>query len=276
MTELLVMFTTTDQQLITAFVAHQKVRGFSARTIDRRVWSLEHLARAGELGEHTPTSIEIFLSRWPSAQSRYSIRSDVHQFYRWAIRRGLLTTDPTDGVDPPRLPKRAATPLSSAQLRAALAATRNNDERIAIMLGAYAGLRCSEIAALDMGDVHRGSKPVIVVRQGKGGVDGVVPLAPELAAALPLHGKAVPYRNGQSVGHAIRQVFRRAGVKARPHDLRHTFCTAVAKRANGNLRLAQRLMRHASITATERYIRWNPEGSDVVAGLHDDELGAAA
>lgn len=255
-----------DQLLLHDFVAHQRVRGFSGRTIERRRWSLRKLAEAGPYDSHTPESIEVFLSRWPSAQSRYSVRSDCHQFYRWAIRRGRLETDPTDSVDPPRLPKRAATPLAVEDLALAIDHA-NLEQRRAVMLGAYAGLRCSEIAALSAVDVHRG-RGVIVVRGGKGGKDGVVPLAPALAEALPLRGKCVPYPDGQAVGAAIRRLFRACGIDARPHDLRHTFGTEAAQRAAGNMELVRRLMRHESIQTTQIYTAWDPPGGDVVRALY--------
>jgi integrase len=127
----------------------------------------------------------------------------------------------------------------------------------------------SEIAALDMADVDREAR-ILVVRCGKGGRDDVVPLADELAAVLPASGPAVSYATGAAVSDAIRRVYRRAGVKARrPHDLRASFGTAAARRAQGNMRLVQRLMRHASVTSTERYVQWNPDGGEVVNGLHD-------
>lgn len=262
------MGTTTDTQLITAFAAHQRVRGFSARTVARRTWSLGHLAAAGPLAEHDAASLELFLSRWPSAQSRYSVRSDCHQFYRWAIRRGHLAADPTEQVDPPRLRQRQATPLSDDELRAAILRA-NGDQRRAVMLGAYAGLRMSEIAALDMRDVHR-DRRLLVVRDGKGGRDAVVPLADELAAVLPDIGAAVGYPHGQAVGAAVRRLFRLCGIRARPHDLRHTFGTAVARRSGGNMVLVAKLLRHASVTTSQRYVAWDPAGAEVIDALYGD------
>jgi integrase/recombinase XerD len=260
------MQTLTDAQLIHAYAAHQRVRGFSQRTIDRRTWSLEHLAAQGMLATHDAHAIELFLSRWPSAQSRYSVRSDVKQFYRWAIRRGELEQNPTDDVDPPKLPKRSATPLSTVDLMEAIR-LGNPAQRRAVMLGAYAGLRCGEIAALQMADVHR-ERGVIVVRNGKGGKDGIVPLSPVLALVLPQRGKAVSYQTGQAVGSEIRRLFRKAGIDARPHDLRHSFGTEAARRANGNMELVRRLMRHESITTTQRYVEWNPDGGYVIDHLY--------
>jgi integrase len=46
-----------------------------------------------------------------------------------------------------------------------------------------------------------------------------------------------------------------------PHAFRHYFVTAVLRGSGGNLKLAQELARHRSITVTQRY-----------AHLADDEL----
>lgn len=78
----------------------------------------------------------------------------------------------------------------------------------------------------------------------------------------------MPYGNGQAVGAALRRLFRRCGIAARPHDARHTFGTAIAVRSNGNVWTVARLMRHASIGTAQRYVRWVPDGAELVSGLH--------
>lgn len=82
------------------------VAGRSRRTIERRQWSLglwvEHLERAGlALEAATVWDVEAFLARWPAAQSRQSIRSDLVQLYRWMVRRGLAGENPVELVDAP-------------------------------------------------------------------------------------------------------------------------------------------------------------------------------
>jgi len=250
----------------TDFVNHQRVRGFSEATIRRRIWSLKQLAAVGPLDTHDADSIEAFLLRWPSPSTRRAVLSDLSAFYGWAVRRGHLTYNPAAEVDRPRVPSRDATPLSAGDLRRVLEVA-NVDQRRAIMLGAWAGLRCAEIAALDASDVHR-DLGVLVVRNGKGGKDGVVPLAVELAAVLPLTGKVVRYPSGAAVGRAMRRAFTKAGVVARPHDTRHSFGTALASRSGGNMPLVARLMRHESYQTSQRYVRWSGDGAEMVSGLH--------
>ena len=264
----------TDRQLIAGFAAHQQVRGFSPRTVERRNWSLTLFTGTGHLAQQTPATVELFLSRFVAAQTRQSVLSDLRQFYAWAHRRGLLTANPTTDVDPIRVPRRAATPLSAEHLRLAIN-TAHGDLLRAIMLGAYAGLRMSEITTLDSANVYH-DLGLIVVRNGKGGTSEPIPLAPELAAVLTgIVGQVVSYKDRIAVSAAIRRHFRAHGIPNRPHDLRHSFGTAAARKANGNMLTVATLMRHASISTSQRYVRWNADGAAIVAGLHDPPAEAA-
>jgi integrase/recombinase XerD len=238
---------------------HQTDRGFSPRTIGRRAWSLALWAEHCHLADVDITTagmlnVEDFLGRWPSPQSRYSVRSDLHQFYMFAVTRGLLTVDPTANVPAAKVPKRCSTPIDPTVV-GRLIDTAVGLDRLVLMLAACAGLRVSEIANLDGADVdleHR----VLTVRCGKGGSDSSVPIVDELAVELagwPSTGRLVPMC-GASVGDRIRRLLRRHGVTGRPHDLRHTFAAVMHDRL-GNLYEVSVLMRHAEVATTQRYVR---------------------
>lgn len=57
----------------------------------------------------------------------------------------------------------------------------------------------------------------------------------------------------EGAANRIRRVLRRAGVRRRAHDLRATYATRVL-RLTGNVHLVARLLGHASIATTERYL----------------------
>ena len=246
------------------------MRGFSARTVDRRTWTLCRwlpYLDGRALADASAVDVEAFLARLPSAQTRYSLRSDLAMFYRWAIRRGLLENDPTVDTDPPKVPRRLPTPVAAAEVRHLLD-TLDGVDRLAVMLAARAGLRVSEIAALRGEDIDLEQRR-ITVRAGKGGSDGTVPLAAELAAELagwPRQGRLIDL-NGPAVAERIRRAFRRHGIAGRPHDLRAAFATAAADASGGNIVLVQQLMRHAEIATTMRYVAVDPAGTDIVDRL---------
>jgi integrase/recombinase XerD len=243
------------------FLTHQRVaRGFSERTIARRAWTLglwvDHVG--GDLTAATADDVEAFLGNYPGAQTRYSMRSDINQLYRFLERRGIAEHNPAALVEAPRLPRRAASPVTT------VGATR-----LAVMLAAYAGLRVSEIAALRGEDIDL-ANGMLMVRNGKGGKDDPVPLAPALADELalwPRSGHLFTARSGAAIAARIRAAYRRLGIMARPHDLRHSFGTEAA-RTSGDLRAVQRLMRHRSIATTERYVDYWPSGGDIVASMY--------
>jgi integrase/recombinase XerD len=269
---------------IKQFSAYQQFRGFSPKTIKRRDWTLTHLAdhiAPRPLLEVDADEILMFLAARPAASTRYSLLSDIRQFFRWAIMHDHATIDPTAKIDPPRTPHREPNPLTTAQIHRAIGAARPRT-RLMIMLGAYAGLRVSEIAALHIDAVAHPGR--IAVRQGKGSKDRGVPLAAELAAELERwrtrgrigsDGRVFPDATADSVSACIRTVFRRVGIDNRPHDLRAAFATTTAERCNGNLVLVAHLLGHASVTTTQRYVGWNPEGAGIVDDLYGDDPDAA-
>lgn len=260
--------------LIAQYTAHQRVQGFSPRTVHRRVWSLglwrRHLADRGAcVTTATVDHLESFLARWPSAQSRYSIRSDIHQLYRFIARRHLADcADPTEMLDAPKLPRRRATPIDAATV-AVLVAHLTGSDRLIVMLAAYGGLRVSEIAAVSGEDVDLAGRWLRVV--GKGDREDLIPLSHRLADELarwPRRGRLGPYRSGSSVSNRIRVLLRRHGIDGRPHDLRHSFANEAMAVSGDNLVKVQRLMRHAEIATTMRYLKPPGDLHAVVDGMY--------
>lgn len=97
--------------------------------------------------------------------------------------------------------------------------------------------------------------------RGKGGTLATVPLHPlvrALAETMPRTGFWFPgsdagHVHRGSVGAAITRAMRRAGVLGTPHACRHFYGTATLRAAGGNLRTAQRALRHADIRSTAIY-----------------------
>jgi site-specific recombinase XerD len=210
-----------------------------------------------------------------SGSSIINSLSCVRSYCKWAMRKGHLSGDPTALVEFPRKSRAVPRALRIEQLRELLSAMgepadltewerwqwRRNRRAVYLML--YAGLRLAETAALAWADVDLESG-YLVVREGKGGHDRVVPLHQVMVAELG----AVPIaaRAGAVAGHpdgshltcrSIENIFRRwmqrLGFKVSAHQLRHTFATQLLHHG-GNLRAIQELMGHMSLATTERYL----------------------
>lgn len=263
--------------LIESFVAYQQGRAFSRATIRRRVTAisgfLDFLAPA-DAAEATPNDVEEWLRGFPGPQTRYSYRSDLKIFYRWAVRRDLARHNPVDDTDPPRLPKRLPRPLQAEDLAAALAVA-DGEVQLMILLGAFAGLRVSEIAKLSTAEIFLDRRPAVLrVNQGKGCKDRIVPIHPTIASRLGGidHGWLFPSRDGhiqaQTVTRRVGKVFNDLGIVATAHCLRHTFGTEFARVSRGNLVAVAKVMGHDSIQTTNGYVGWTPESAEMIGEMY--------
>ncbi len=136
-----------------------------------------------------------------------------------------------------------------------------------IAIGVYAGLRVAEISALDRADVDLEDLAVLV-RQGKGGKDRVVPL--NIAAAIAVEeylatrddedpALFVSRKGGRLSVRAIQRMVRRVAGDAElakrvtPHKLRHTFATLLIEN-DADVFTVQELLGHASVATTQIYV----------------------
>ena len=175
-----------------------------------------------------------------------------------------------------RTPLHIVPPLASAEITRLLAgcdsATPMGRRDRAILLTLLdTGIRCSEAAHLDLTDCRLGERRLLV-RQGKGGKDRLVPFAARCADALAAYltdrGSApgplfVAARNGHlrpSVRlrpNGLKQFLRRLGQAAgvrrvHAHRFRHTFATwAIAH--NARELNVQHLLGHSSPDMVRRY-----------------------
>lgn len=261
------MSTETDQ-----FSDYQRMQGYSTNTVNRRRWTLRrfHATLEGrQLAEATRTDVEAFLAPIPAASSRQALLSDLRTFYEFAVERELMPDNPTNGMKAPKVKRRDPRPVSLDQVIAAVAGA-DQRTRLMVMLAAFAGLRVSEIGKLRVADVNY-DRNVIEVREGKGGKDRTVPLNPALAAELRRWpGDDDGFVVGLTPTHVsrcVRELFRELGIEHRPHDLRAAFGTEVARQSNGNAVTVQKLLGHADMSTSQRYLGWTPDAVAVVENL---------
>ncbi len=135
------------------------------------------------------------------------------------------------------------------------------------------GLRRGEVVGLDIEDVDRAGRRLWVLGKGRTQKEAHTLPAPTLEAIdrwLALRGgvarHAEPalfvntsrFKPGRRMtGHGLYRVIRSlgdlAGVRARPHGLRHASITAALDTSNGDVRAAQAHARHANPQTTMRY-----------------------
>lgn len=203
--------------------------------------------------------------------------SAIRAYCRWCIRAKLRPDDPTLELEWPKhtepipralklrelrlLDQILDMPLPLLNTKARFVIARN---KRAILLMWYAGLRSSEVPALDWRDVDLDAGE-LTVRDGKGGKDRSVAIHRRLAANLaetPVEkqrGAVCGHRNGKPMSYkSMPHIFSGRylgsfGLEISAHMLRHTFAVQLLK-AGADIRQIQVQMGHASLETTQRYL----------------------
>lgn len=170
------------------------------------------------------------------------------------MTQGLTERNAADWLPRVRQRKPAAAPVSEADLVRAMR-DAPDDMRRAIALGAMAGLRSAEIAAIQWSDLDP-ANGVLWVHEGKGSKGRTVPLSAGLLGALgepgdgPIIGRrATPKAVSQSIGRYLRS----CGVNMTAHKLRAR-CATRFLAATGDLAAAAEMLGHADLSSIGRYV----------------------
>lgn len=191
-------------------------------------------------------------------QTRATYRSHLRAFFGWLADTERRLDNPAARLPKTRVPMGIARPVTDTEL--ALAIERSSGRMLtAILLGAYAGLRISEIARLCREDV---TEHEITVLGGKNGHDAILPCHPLIWAHVePMPpGLLVRAVSGEpTTGHRLSaSQWRHWKAIGLPditwHRLRHWYGCSIHQ-AQGDLRLTQELLRHVSVTTTVIYTR---------------------
>jgi integrase len=248
------------------------------------------------LGEITAGDVERLLAALLAAGSAPSaaalVLRHLHMLLAAAVRWELLDAVPK--FPRIRIPQREPRWVDEATAAALVAAARPGADRLLVVLGFRAGLRCGELVGLEQGDVRLGDRVLVVRRQRlqdgtegapKGRRERTVALCHEAVEALReaprhLHAKHVLCdRDGQPLTHhavaaSLARTCRRAGVAViTPHVMRHSFASHLT-RAGAPLLAVQRLLGHSDIRETLRYAHLAPEDAHRAVALLDLDPGA--
>ncbi len=168
-----------------------------------------------------------------------------------------------------KVPKRLPVVLSREDVGRLFAACGTLRTRTVLMTTYAAGLRVSEVCALQVSDIESApDRMCLKVRQGKGGQDRYTLLSPRLLETLRLYWQTsrprpwlFPNQAGDGPMHdrtAQRMYWaacEAAGLTnaAGIHTLRHSFATHLLE-AGVDLHTIQRLLGHGHISTTMRYL----------------------
>jgi site-specific recombinase XerD len=197
--------------------------------------------------------------------------------YRFAVRRGLVETNPATTLAAPKVPTSLPSVLKPGEASSLVEAPIGDDpwgirDRAVLELLYAAGIRVSELCGLDLDDLDLGTGRVRVL--GKGGRERSVPIGEEAVEALHTYlgsargatlgaertgahlfvnrrGKRITPRDVRSLVEKYRRDIL-AGRRVSPHTLRHSFATHLME-GGADIRAVQELLGHASLGTTQRY-----------------------
>jgi len=202
------------------------------------------------------------------------------RYFRWALREGRITSDPTLKLQAAKQALRVPKSLTEAQVEALLAAPDVSTaigvrDRTMLELMYASGLRVSEL--VDLRTLNLGLNDNVLRVLGKGSKERLVPFGevasqwlrqylasarPELLAGKQSEDLFVTTRGAQAGSAMSRVMFwmvvkkyaAAAGIRSAlsPHTLRHAFATHLLNHG-ADLRAVQLLLGHADISTTTIY-----------------------
>jgi integrase len=235
-----------------------------------------------------------------SASTVQNTLDPLRVIYRRAIRRNLVSVDPTEGLEL-RRPRGRRERIAAPEEAAALLAALPEEDRALWATALYAGLRRGELRALRWADVDLKAKTIRVQRawdDEEGEQDGKseaarrsVPVLAPLARELAAH-KLRAGRDGEDLvfGSTPAQPFEPSTVRRRAlaawdaaglepiglHEARHT-CASLFIASGANAKAVQSIMGHATIGMTfDTYGHLMPGGLAEAAAAADAFLARAA
>lgn len=234
-----------------------------------RLAVLEWIAELRSAGK-APKSIAVWLG-------------GTRAFFQWALSEGRIPADPTAGV---KAGKRSNTRrhsrdrLSDEEIaRLMELASLSKRDRALIFLALYTAARSIELHRADIEDLKTAGEQMIFYVQGKGRIekDDVLVIASRIARNAIRDYLAELSEAGHRAGalfvtercfdderrrisrrtlrRAVRNAFDAAGIiepTKTTHSLRHSAISKIVENT-GDIRIAQKVARHSSVTTTEIY-----------------------
>ena len=256
------------QQMTDAMV----LRGFAARTQEAYLAAVAALAKHYHRCPDTLSSEQLqayLLFLITEKKLAYTSVNQAACAFRFLFERVLKRPNARFDIPMAKVPKRLPQILSREEVSRLIGAARTLRGRTLLMTTYAAGLRVSEVCALQLADIESApDRMCLKVRQGKGGQDRYTLLSPRLLEALrrywcdrrprpwlfpnPAGTAPIDPTTAQRTYAAARDA---AGIAPEGgiHTLRHAFATHLLE-AGVDLPTIQRLLGHGHISTTMRYL----------------------
>lgn len=262
-------------------------RHYSKNTIDAYRCDLEKLNHFLNKDINTISSNDLKKYLKYLDQENESIKSiarnisSIKSFYKYLLIEKIVTTNPSESINLPKMPKKLPTVLNEDEINKLLDIDLKDNysyRNKAMLEVMYAtGLRVSELINLKTYDI--GLENALLRTMGKGSKERIIPLGNYALEALNKyineyrptllkkeindylflnnHGKPM---TRQGFFKIIKNLANEKGIKKviSPHTLRHSFATHLLKHG-ADLRSIQEMLGHSDITTTQIYTHISDE-----------------
>jgi integrase/recombinase XerD len=246
-----------------------RLRNYSPRTIDAYVAAVAKLARHFRIApdQLSPEQVRQFQLHLVAQRVSFSLLNQVTAGLRFFYAVTLGRPEVVQKIPYGRRPKKLPTVLAPDEVNRLFEAADSERARTLLRTAYALGLRVSELVALRVEDLDA-ARGLVVVRQGKGAKDRLVPLSPRLLEELRAYWRRRrprPWlfpggRRGRpltpaGVQRVVKRAARRAGLSkpVTPHTLRHSYATHLLE-AGCDVLTIQRLLGHRDLKTTARYL----------------------
>jgi integrase/recombinase XerD len=212
-----------------------------------------------------------------SGHTQARILSGIKAFYKFLMMEDIITADPADKIEGPKLGRKLPDTLSFPEIEQLLAAvdlsTPEGARNRAILETLYSsGLRVSELTELRLTNVYK--EIGILKILGKGNKERLVPIGKDALKYMFIYVDEIRNhqpikpdfenfvflnRRGESLSRVmiflmIKDLAEKIGLNKSisPHTFRHSFATHLIE-GGADLRAVQEMLGHESITTTEIY-----------------------
>ncbi|TNF26815.1 MAG: site-specific tyrosine recombinase XerD [Bacteroidetes bacterium] len=266
----------------------QLERSLSSNTVEAYLRDIHHLQAFAEQElridsptEMTTDKLRAFVQRIAdiglSATTQSRMVSGIRSFYKYLLLEDLITLNPSELLETPRVGRKLPETLSNEEVEAMIdkvdLSKSEGERNRAILETLYgSGLRVSELTELKISNIYFNEGFMRII--GKGNKERLVPLGGMAAKRIQTYLNTVRNHSVIKKGaedhvflnrlgaplsrvmifNIVREAARNAGIRKdiSPHTLRHSFATELVQRG-ADLRAVQDMLGHESITTTEIY-----------------------
>lgn len=261
-----------NERIMKRYCACLMVDGKSEKTIYQYKRSIHKLSEF--LGKPFPEmdvyDIRYYLAcekdRGVSDRSIENTRANLSAFFQWLTMEEMIPKNPCLNIKPIKYKDEVRLPFSDVEMDALRSACKGIRERALIEFLVTSGVRVSELANMEVGDIDFQTL-LVHVRHGKGNKERVTFInnvakkhlqeyllsRAERINALFCNGKHDPLNAG-GIRYILKEIEKRSGVpNVHPHRFRRTFATGLANRGM-KVQEIQKLLGHSSLNTTMEYV----------------------